>query len=253
MTLNKDWWIDFFDHDYVRFQHGRPYQKTDVELALITSVLEQTQGKILLDACCGYGRHAVPLASLGWQVTGVDHSLPLLELAQTTASEQPPDDPAGSLEWVCADLRQPIFNTEFDAALCMFTSLGYFENDEEDRAILVSIQTALKPGGLFILDLANRDFLVQHPNYVRNWWQRGNETILEETQFNPVTSQATTTNTLISEGNIETTQYRVRLYSLHELATCLIDLGFNIEQAYGNYEGQAWNLSSPRNILVLRK
>ena len=74
----------------------------------------------------------------------------------------------------------------------MWTSIGYFAEDSENLRMIEAVYECLKPGGVFVLDLANRDCLLQRADTLKNWWRRGEEYILEETRFDPTTSVATT-------------------------------------------------------------
>ena len=253
MVIDRNWWKTFFDKDYLAFHLGRPQEDTEAEIALIQNLLGPGEGRRLLDACCGYGRHAIPLSALGWRVTGLDYSSTLLELAQQQALQT--DRVSYRLpQWVRGDLRRLPFPPVFDAAICMFTSLGYCEREADHQVMLQSLADSLKEDGLLLLDVANRDFLVQHPDVVRNWWQRGEETILEETVFDPVTSRATTTCTLIGAGGGKhQSRYRIRLFSFHELAGYLLHMGFAVEAACGGYQQQPPRLAARRMILLARK
>ncbi len=253
MVIDRNWWKTFFDTEYLAYHLGRPQEDTEAEIALIQNLLGPGEGRLLLDACCGYGRHSIPLSALGWRVTGLDYSSGLLGLAQQKALRT--DKVSHRLPfWVRGDLRKIPFPPVFDAAICMFTSLGYCEKEADHRAMIRSLADSLKEDGLLLLDVGNRDFLVQHPDVVRNWWQRGEETILEETIFDPVTSRATTTCTLIgADGGKRHSQYRIRLFSFHELAGILFNLGFAIEAACGGYQQQPPRLSAKRIILLARK
>lgn len=248
MTSN-DWWRTYFDEHYLAFHRDRPYRDTEEEIHLLEKVLGPARGRRLLDACCGHGRHAYAMAERGWRVTGVDQSAVMLDLARAAESVEGRPRP----EWVRADLTFPFAVSGFDAAVCLFTSFGYCSEDDRNLSLLENIQRALKPDGLFVLDVANRDFLVQHPYAIRNWWRRGEEFILEETTLSPVTSIATTRNVLVSREGVRESEYSIRLYSLHEVVRMMVEAGFEITSAYGGFPEEPISLSSPRIILVARK
>lgn len=251
--MERDWWKSFFDEYYLPFQLGRPWQNTHQELEFLRSLLGESQGRLLLDACCGPGRHAIPLAEEGWRVVGLDYSRTLLDKGIEEAQKRT-NVPALNLNWVRADLQAAPFTSVFDAAICMFTSIGYCAQEGEHRALLESIYQALKPEGVFILDLANRDYLVLHPDANRTWWQVEDRFILEKTRFNPATSQAITENRMIdSDGKTASCEYRIRLFSLHEISNTLFDIGFMIEEIYGSYLKEPPVPNAPRLILLCRK
>lgn len=246
---SNDWWRTYFDQDYLAFHRDRPFRDVDEEIQLLEKVLGPGRGRRLLDACCGPGRHAHPMAERGWRVTGVDQSAAMLELAREAASAK-----GGPLpEWVRADLTLPFANSGFDAAVCLFTSFGYCAEDDRNQSLLFTIHRALRPDGIFVLDVANRDFLVQHPYAIRNWWRRGEEYILEETTLSPVTSIATTRNVLVSRKGVRESEYRIRLYSLHELVRMMVEAGFEITSAFGNFPEVPISPTSPRIILIAKK
>ncbi|MCH7682010.1 SAM-dependent methyltransferase, partial [candidate division KSB1 bacterium] len=45
--------------------------------------------------------------------------------------------------------------------IIMWMSFGYFE-DSEERLVLKKVFDALKPGGRFLMELLNRDFLIRN-------------------------------------------------------------------------------------------
>jgi SAM-dependent methyltransferase len=98
----------------------------------------------VLDLGCGTGGHAVPLASRGYDVVGVDRSPHMLDRARArTASARFEVGEIGSLD--LAD--------RFDAVLMMFAVLGYQTANADARAALASVRRHLRPGGLFMCDL----------------------------------------------------------------------------------------------------
>src|SRR5205809_252261 len=65
-----------------------------------------------------------------------------------------------TMRLMCQDMRDMEFSGEFDLAVNLFSSIGYF-SDDEDRLLLDRFWRALKPGGLFVLDTRNRDHSVR--------------------------------------------------------------------------------------------
>lgn len=103
-------------------------------------------GSALLDLACGRGRHAAFFAEAGLKVTGLDIS----ESSIQEAKEHVPD-----ADFVVHDMREPFRPGTFDAVCCLFTSLGYFDDIADDRAVFRAVHDALKPGGRFVLDFMN--------------------------------------------------------------------------------------------------
>lgn len=162
----SDWWATYFDRDF--FHLYRPFlppEATRDEVAGALRLLDLAPGARLLDLACGWGRHSLEFARAGLRVTGVDRSEPLLRLARRAAAEEGVD-----VHWIRADMRRLPFRAGFDAVVSLFSSLGYFESDEEDLRVLLGAREVLRPGGVFLLEVMHRDHIARE--FVeRDWWR----------------------------------------------------------------------------------
>ncbi len=242
------WWERYFGELYLRIFNTMPVPgHTAQEVAWILAALELDPGARILDLCCGQGRHAVHLARAGLRVTGLDRSGYLLERARRAAAE------AGvEVEWVRGDMRHLPWQAEFDACINMFTSFGYFEDEANNRQVLDQVYGALKPGGQFLLDLANRDYYLLRL-WPRSWRRHGRAVILEETDFDPGTGRLTMTFVWLEGGREESLTHSVRYYTAQELERMLRTAGLEPVARYGNFDGSAFGLHSKRLIVVANK
>jgi SAM-dependent methyltransferase len=123
----------------------------DGEVDLIERILSR-QGfggpRRLLDLGCGTGAHALRLAQRGHVVVGVDRSAEML--AQARAK---PTGHNHATEFREADIRKLDLGQRFDAALMMFTVLGYQITDTDLMGALWTVRRHLEVGGLFIFDV----------------------------------------------------------------------------------------------------
>jgi SAM-dependent methyltransferase len=154
----RPWYIDFFDDDYLRvFLPVLPDERTAAEVNAVVALLGLAPGARLLDLCCGHGRHAVPLAQLGYRVTGLDRSRPLLERAAALAAAR-----GQQVDLVAADMRRlPFADASFDAVLNLFHAFGYLEDEAEDERVLAEVGRVLAPSGRLLQEVANREALVR--------------------------------------------------------------------------------------------
>jgi len=103
----------------------------------------------ILDVCCGLGRHARPLATAGYQVVGIDRDSGLVAEAQSACPEA---------EFIALDMRDlDHLDREFDAAICMWQSFGYFD-EATNLSVLRAIAGRVRSGGRIVLDLYNRRY-----------------------------------------------------------------------------------------------
>src|SRR5262245_22414306 len=232
--LPTDWPIAFFDDDYLKiYRPMLPAEQTDAEVEFIVRELKLAPGAKVLDLACGTGRHAVAMAQRGFAVTGIDFNARYLELAEEAAGR------AGiSVAWTQADMRALEFARAFDAAYSFFTSFGYYTDDENEQ-VLANVVRSLRPGGQFLIDLMNRDFLLTHPRQ-RTWMQRDDGALLmEENTIDLTTSRVTSRQLLIepSGGSRVTKEYDLRAYTCAELSALMRRHGLRVDRVLGGADG----------------
>jgi SAM-dependent methyltransferase len=109
----------------------------------------------VLDATCGIGTQALPLAERGFRVTGTDLSATAVERAQHEAAAR-----GIAAELAVADVRDP--RTEvFDAVLSCDNALPHLLTDDDLRAALRSLHGALVADGVLLASLRDYDALAE--------------------------------------------------------------------------------------------
>jgi len=237
-----EWWEDFFDADYHRLwgQWTGP-ERTEAEVEGIWRLLGLKEGSRILDAPCGYGRIARPLAERGASVLGVDQSQVLLAQAEAERGDIDKD----KLGYRRHDLRTPLAENGFDAAINVYSSLGYGSEDG-DISILSTLRKALRPGGLVFVETNHRDAASVHFARSGRLGSRLDDGTLmvEEPIFDPI------------RGRVETTWYwsgprgsgqksaSLRLYSATELVSLLERAGFRFRSAHRGCSVESFRLEA---------
>jgi SAM-dependent methyltransferase len=126
------------------------------EAAAAWRALGLRRGERVLDLACGTGRHSVEFARRGASVLGVDQSAAYLAKARRAARGLP------NCRFARGDMRGLPFRGEFDAAVNLWTSFGYFRTPAEDLAVLKGVARALKPGGRFLIEFIDHDWVRRH-------------------------------------------------------------------------------------------
>lgn len=185
----------------------------------------------ILDAPTGFGRHALPLAKLGFHVTGVDRSEVQLSEARQIAGE------VEWPKWLQADFRELPFEDEsFDAVLCLFTSIGY-RGEEGDRQAFAQFLRVLRSGAPLVIETLHRDRLMAIFQQ-RGWDPLEDEAVLlEERDFDYVAGEGVTKHTYLSVGERRSVTFRVRCYTATELVKLLAEVGFTGIDCFGDFEG----------------
>jgi SAM-dependent methyltransferase len=218
-----------------------PAERTAAEVNGVVGLLGLAPGARLLDLCCGHGRHAVPLAQLGYRVTGLDLSRTLLARAAAASWEQ--GQRVGLVE---ADMRRlPFADGSFDAVLNLFNAFGYLEDEAQDELVLAEVARVLVPGGRFLQELANREALVRgwHDSEVAR--HDDGLLVLQERALDLRTSRDVVRYTLVdTDGRRATREASIRLYTLTELEAMLGRAGLALLAVYGDLDGGPLELDS---------
>jgi SAM-dependent methyltransferase len=248
-TADGAWWRRYFDEDFIRLY--RPLlgeEETRAQVAALVELLALPEGSTVLDLACGWGRHAVPLAEAGYAVTGVDFSTTLLDAAREHARR------AGmSVRWVERDMRELDCVSEFDAVVSLFSSMGYFQSEEEDLRVLQGVRRALRPNGVFVLETMHRDQLARGLAE-RDWWEGADGTpVWVEREFDAVRGILQECwRWLHPGGGIGEKRHALRVRSATEWDVLLGTAGLEAVEWLGGWELEPFEMASERLIVVTR-
>ena len=226
-------WDDVFDESYFRF-YG---PMLDDERALreargAIGLAAVEAGAEVLDCPSGFARHAAVPAELGYRVTGVDRSPVQLDEARRRI---------GSREWprlVRADYRDlPFADASFDAALNLFTSLGYLDR-AGDVAVLGELRRVLRPGARLVVETMHRDRLARV--YTPRAWDPlpDGTSFLQERVFDQVGGTVSTTYRILDGDDPVERSFVHRVYTAGEWDAMLADAGFGERRFLGGWNDE---------------
>ena len=226
-----------------------PAAETAEEVEFICEALELMQGATVLDLCCGQGRHGQLLADRGMKVVGLDSSRFLLAEAQKNGSSS-----QSRLHLVEGDTRHIPLKPVCDAVINLFTSFGFFE-DNENKRIITAVVASLKPGGKFLLEHWN-PYVVLQLNQTRNWWWMSESLLaLAEVEYDPASGWLSDHRTVIdlSTGAVRESVNRIRFYFPTELEEMLASAGLKVRAMYGDFDYSPFLTESRRLITIAEK
>jgi len=246
--MARDEWDELFDEIYLEtylpLERGGVAEEQALGAARLAGI---EPGADILDAPCGYGRHSAPLARAGYRVTGLDRSEAMLAEARRRGGEA--DNP----RWFQGDHRALPFEDEsFDLVLNLFSSLGY-RGEDGDRQTLAEFARVLRPGGALVVETMHRDrlmFIFQQ----RTWDPLADGGIVaDEREFDYVEGIVENTHTLVTgDGRRRDFTYRIRCYTVTELARFVRGAGFSQVEAFGGFEREPFSRET-RLILLARR
>lgn len=243
----------FYDLDYEPFQD---------DVALYLGFAERTGGP-LLELGCGTGRLLLPLAHAGFDITGVDMSPRMLEVAQAKVDEAGLGD---QITLVQADMREANLPQQYRLAFIAINSFMHLVTLEDQLDALRAWRKLLLPGGLLIIDVDNPD--------PRHLLEADGRLDLQGRWFDPdtgatVLKQMSRTldaarqlqhvlfvyDEVFPDGQMRRTlaPFQARYLYRYEGELLLDKAGFTPEQVYGSYDLDPYSSDSERMIFVARR
>lgn len=243
MTNNlKKWYSSWFDSPFYHILYqDRNHDEAQVFMDNLTSYLNIPEHGSILDLACGKGRHSVYLNSIGYRVTGVDLSENSIAYAKQFEND--------SLKFRVHDMCKPYPET-FDAVFNLFTSFGYFENDQDNLNTLKAIKADLNASGFGVIDFMNTDYIIENlvaeniktvdgidfkqKRYVEEGY------ILKDIFFN-------------AEGVDYNFQEKVRAFSLSDFEELFKAADLHLLEVFGNYKLQKFDSQNSERLIMIFK
>jgi SAM-dependent methyltransferase len=242
VSKNDQAWYDrFFRHEYLVFDE---HPETALEVDFIKQALLLKPETPVLDLCCGYGRHTIPLSD-SCRIVGLDRSDVMIGRARS-------DNP-GTAAFLQGDMLALPFQPEtFSAVLSLFSSFGYFNDENQNYRVLQGISETLIPGGRFLIETVNREFVVRHsaPQQV---YRPENMTLIEERSFDPISSRSHVDVTVFQDGRETHLHHSIRIYAFTELEMLLESVGLQTVSVWGDYLGGDYTVDSKHTILLAER
>jgi SAM-dependent methyltransferase len=144
----SSWFESWFDTKYYHILYkNRDFAEAEKFINNLNIDLNINHDAKVLDLACGKGRHSVFLNKKGLNVTGVDLSKESIAHAKKYENN--------SLKFFVHDMRKPIDENSFDFVFNLFTSIGYFESDNDNLEMLNSIASYTNENGVLVIDFMN--------------------------------------------------------------------------------------------------
>lgn len=243
----KHWFDDWFNSpEYLEVYKHRNEIDAEKHVNFILSKLILEPNSNILDMACGAGRHSIIFAKKGFNVTGIDLSENLLSEAIKIALKEKLD-----IKFIKSDIRK--FNSEnkFNLILNLFTSFGYFNEDEDNFLVFTKAFELLKTSGFFVLDYFNKDYMLRNLIPLTEEFKNGKKIIQKRFVRK---GRIEKTIQIIYKGLTKEYSESVKLYSADQLKNKLLEIGFEIVNLFGDFDGSEFNKeSSPRFIAFCRK
>ena len=238
----SNWFASWFDTPYYHILYKeRNYREAQIFMDNLTHYLNLPEKAKVLDLACGKGRHAIYLNQLGFDVTGVD----LSENSIASAKKNEKED----LHFKVHDMREP-FEEKFDAIFNLFTSFGYFENDNDNLVTLKSIKQSLTEYGFAVIDFMNVQNVIENlvPNEIKT---------VDEIDFHitRIYKDGHIFKEIAFEDKGEKFHFieRVRAFTLEDFQTMMEEAGIFLLDIFGDYKLKKFHKKDSERLIMIFK
>lgn len=237
------WYKEWFNSPYYHLLYGkRDLNEAEEWIVKLLEFLKPGPEASFLDLACGKGRHALQIANQGFKVCGIDLSPESIKSASESANEH--------LEFHVHDMRMPFRESEFDYVLNLFTSFGYFDNQEDNLSVLKSIAIDLKPGGILVQDYFNA-------KKVKNEFKSHEIKNIEGIEFDiqKHIENGMIYKTIKFEDASQEYRYceQVSLFDLDDFKSMYKLAGFEILHTFGDYRLNPFDEISSDRLIIISK
>ncbi len=221
------------------FADGSPFlnhplltaERTRGEIDFLVNSLALAPAARVLDVGCGFGRHSIELGRRGYRALGIDPAAAMIEAAKAQAAEA-----GGDVAFQQAAGEDFCHAEPFDAAICLFTTLGQVAADslEDNRGLLATVAGSLKANGRFALELPQKQPALAALKPADRF---GNETTYTQVQrsYDAGTEIVTEQFRLVTPSGAQTYRLRCRLFSQEDVTGLLNAAGLRIVNKYAGY------------------
>ncbi len=236
----ENWYTSWFDTPYYHILYkNRDYKEAGLFMKNLTSFLNLHKNDEVLDLACGKGRHAKYLNELGFNVTGVDLSPKSIAFAKQYENS--------SLHFEEHDMCLP-YPKKFDAVFNLFTSFGYFENEEDNLRTIKAIKAELKPNGFAVIDFLNAEYVKRNlvpseTKTIDNITFHINRSIVDGYIIKNIRFQY--------EHEDFSFQERVKAITLLDFQNCFKEAELNLLHCFGDYQLNNFDEETSQRLILI--
>jgi SAM-dependent methyltransferase len=215
--INYSEWADFIEAVISRYSKVKP--------------------ELILDLGCGTGKMTLELAKHGYDMTGIDISPEMLDIARSISEKEGYSD---KMLWLCQDMTEFELYGTVDVTVSCLDCINHLKDKKSLDKCLSLVHNYLVPNGLFIFDInVKRKF---EEVYADNTYvmEEGGNVCVWQNYYNSARGLCDFYITVFKEGadgrydRYDDVQ-REKMYTLRSITSALARAGFEFIGAYKDF------------------
>ncbi|MGW8145216.1 MAG: class I SAM-dependent DNA methyltransferase [Anaerolineales bacterium] len=217
---------------------------TDLDQAIIPTLVELVQGGRALELGIGTGRVALPLHQAGVEVHGIDASQAMVEKLQAKPGSELIPVSIGNFADVAVE-------GQFDLIYVVFNTFFALSSQEEQILCMQNAATKLTPNGIFLMEV----FFPNMARYVDQQTVRATAiddrlVQLEATRIDMINQQIVSQHTVLSDEGIRLYPVKIRYAWPAELDLMARLAGLTLQHRWGTWRKDPFTQENGRHISV---
>ena len=238
-----EWFKDWFNSPYYHLLYNNRNENEAVFFInnLCAHLILKPEANVW-DLACGKGRHSISLNKRGFNVVGTDLSQNSIKEASGNSNS--------SMDFFVHDMREPFRINYFDAVFNLFTSIGYFENFNDNFSVFKNVAKALKPNGVFVVDFLNSENI---SNSIKTSYQEKREDVIFKIE-KKIENNSIIKHIEFSDGDKDFYfEESVSLLKKEDFENFAISAGLKIVNMFGNYKLDPFEPNTSERLIILFK
>lgn len=242
-------------YDYAAKNYDAIYDKhEEIHNNVIEAILVKNKVTSVLDLTCGTGSQVIYLASKGFEVVGSDINKKMLAHAKKRAKLK-----RLNCDFILGDMRTTNLG-HFDSVITIFNSIGHLTRSDFKKS-LRNIYSNLKPGGIYIFDIFNLDYMLNNDNISTltiDQIAHDKDKVVRKIQYSTINNKgvlASYTTSIVNNNKTHKSTQKsgiqtLQIYNLNELKMLLQKTGFKLIKK-SSIDGTLFNNKRTKHMLLV--
>lgn len=246
---------EFYDRFASKYDVMISNKRYDEDLPFFNRLFKKHNVKSILDCSCGTGKHVIKFSQLGFEATGSDVSIEMINKAKRNAELL-----GAGVDFVQADFKRltDVFDKKFDCVVCLGNSLNHELEEKRILSALGSMYDVSRNKSVAIIQIRNLPKLVKErrrifpihfhkePNGDRKIFFYVLDFYRTKVKFNVISFLEFNEKPAFEADSVD-----YRIVSAEKLKELMMEIGYKQLKIYGDFKFARFSDEHSEDIIVV--